>query len=1229
MRILKIRVQNINSLKGNWEVDFEDPAYSAGGLFAICGPTGAGKSSLLDAVCIALYGQTPRLGALSAGANEAMSRGSGLLESEVTFLAKGIRYRALYSQRRARQKADGRLQGAAVELSQWNPDTQCWDILEGKYKKSFDEKIESITGLSFAQFTRSVLLAQGSFSIFLKAKEDERSDALEALTGTELYSQISQKVYERHKAEQAALEQLKAEAGATSVLSDEALAELNAKIAAAQTELTGQTAALRAKEALRDRVLERDKTAEALTHTTSELESLSQTLRDLQAERLTTETAQKALAVRPAHTALTESRTRLSTLEKSEATITYSLSGAQELLKKAQAAFAPAQDNSRALTQALEELAPTLSTVRRLDTLLTQQRKTLAEKEAEQKREDEALRQSLAKSEADKSRAQALSDEIAHLTQESAPASRGARVYARQAEITAALTQYEKGEAARSRRRAALTATQTKLTAAQAERDKARQALAPLTEALEAARRALSDTEAQREKVRAGQSLQVISQAKRQADERSLSLEALAQKAAQRDGQAAQHAQKKDELSKLGDTHKATDQALAKQTELVQACEQTLKAREETEALRSVVERLSLEREKLTDGSPCPLCGALHHPWRKHAPAILSEDAQALTKAREALAKAQAELTRLTAQRATLDGNLAAARSALEAMEKDAAALSADIAARAEALALARALPNAAPETLETALKDAKALSANLTERLTQLSQLEDRRSAQTQTMTQAQSRLEVQSKALQEAELKAREAAAAHATAQAELANAEATAQAAHEALQAVCAGLVVPPADASVLEAWHRRLQKVIRLHEERLSTLAERKAQAASLTSSLAEQAAQQSQCRERLTALRTAAETIKSECGATQEERIRLFGPKNPDEEERALKAARDKAVQDCEAQRALVQRHTEAVTTLTGQLSAAREQRRTEQTHAAEALAAWDKARVEAGFADEAAWSGALLSEEEVQARLAKYTRLTTQKETLTRSAAALEAKLTAIKEGAESELLLSAVEQEVDALRAAVSNLTEQKGILTAERRGDALARERLAEKLTAVQKQQEALAVWANLNSLIGSSDGKAYRTFVQSMTFETLLYYANRALEKISPRYRLKKDEAKPLQLNVIDAYQGGVERSAENLSGGESFLVSLSLALGLSEMAGRNVRVESLFLDEGFGSLDPDTLEDAMNALAALQSQGKMIGIISHVGEVRERIPTIIEVTPLSGGVSELSGPGVRRL
>ena len=136
MRILKVRVQNINSLKGNWSVNFEDPAYSAGGLFAICGPTGAGKSSLLDAICIALYGSTPRLGELSVNANEAMTRGTALLESEVTFLAKGERYRALYSQRRARNKADGKLQNATIELCRWNELEAKWEILEAKYKNA-------------------------------------------------------------------------------------------------------------------------------------------------------------------------------------------------------------------------------------------------------------------------------------------------------------------------------------------------------------------------------------------------------------------------------------------------------------------------------------------------------------------------------------------------------------------------------------------------------------------------------------------------------------------------------------------------------------------------------------------------------------------------------------------------------------------------------------------------------------------------------------------------------------------------------------------------------------------------------------------------------------------------------------------------------------------------------------------------------------------------------------
>jgi exonuclease SbcC len=113
------------------------------------------------------------------------------------------------------------------------------------------------------------------------------------------------------------------------------------------------------------------------------------------------------------------------------------------------------------------------------------------------------------------------------------------------------------------------------------------------------------------------------------------------------------------------------------------------------------------------------------------------------------------------------------------------------------------------------------------------------------------------------------------------------------------------------------------------------------------------------------------------------------------------------------------------------------------------------------------------------------------------------------------------------------------------------------------------------------------------------------------------------------VIDNYQAGEIRSTKNLSGGEAFIVSLALALGLSQMASHNVRVDSLFLDEGFGTLDDEALDTALETLAGLQQEGKLIGVISHVQALKERIATQIQVTPDSGGRSRLSGPGCVQL
>ena len=190
-------------------------------------------------------------------------------------------------------------------------------------------------------------------------------------------------------------------------------------------------------------------------------------------------------------------------------------------------------------------------------------------------------------------------------------------------------------------------------------------------------------------------------------------------------------------------------------------------------------------------------------------------------------------------------------------------------------------------------------------------------------------------------------------------------------------------------------------------------------------------------------------------------------------------------------------------------------------------------------------------------------------------------------------------------------------------------ASERLAAQQQAIAKQAAETGRWQNLHELIGAADGKKYRNYAQSLTFASVIAQANRQLVQLSDRYLLTADPARPLELNIIDNYQGGETRSAKNLSGGESFIVSLALALGLAQMSGENMQIDTLFLDEGFGTLDEETLDSALETLAQLRTHGKHIGIISHVAALTERIATRIQITPQNGGNSIISGPGCRRV
>ncbi len=202
--------------------------------------------------------------------------------------------------------------------------------------------------------------------------------------------------------------------------------------------------------------------------------------------------------------------------------------------------------------------------------------------------------------------------------------------------------------------------------------------------------------------------------------------------------------------------------------------------------------------------------------------------------------------------------------------------------------------------------------------------------------------------------------------------------------------------------------------------------------------------------------------------------------------------------------------------------------------------------------------------------------------------------------------------QELDDISAAI---TTNQAIL----KNDDFNRKEHKRLLAEIQDEMKEVVIWRRLRDLIGSKDGAKFRKFAQSITLQILTSHANKHLGRLNDRYALLLQEGDTLELQIEDYYQAGIKRPLASLSGGESFLASLALALGLSDLAGRSVNIDTLFIDEGFGTLDPETLEVALNALEMLRQGNKSVGIISHVGLLKERITTQVVVTKGASGHS----------
>jgi len=1081
MKILELRLKNLNSLYGEWIIDFTEPEYLSSGIFALTGPTGAGKSTVLDAICLALYGSTPRLGKITRSGNEIMSRKTGECYAEVLFESQAGRFRCHWEQRRARKRAEGKLQ----DQEHWIADADTGKSVETK-KSLVSVVIEEKTGMDFDRFTRSILLAQGGFDTFLKSDAEQKSKILEQITGTEMYSAISRRVHERQRDEREKLNLLQAETSGIVILEPEQEKEIQDDLTARQkqeTELAGKST----------------DTGKAITWLTT-IEALNKEILSLtdEAARLKGDTE----AFKPERAKL-EQATRAASLDGIYATLTSH--------RKQQADDQVSLKTDEAALPELETSANTQA-----ETLKTAEQLTLKARE-ELKTAAPLIR-----------KIRSIDQKIAEQTK---AISEGADACTREA------ARIETDKQARKKEQQKRTAAEKTLEAAvlylkENVRDEwLISGLAGIAEQfgnLLAKKQEITQNETDRKKVdtAVADATKKLEEASRQCSLKKQELETASKILLQG----------KDALGELLGDRLLREYRTEKETLLREI------------AFIRKIEELEDHRAKLEDGKPCPLCGSTGHPFAEGnvpAPDEIEQKIESLTRLINKAEDQEAAIKKLEQAETTARNNLNNS------------------------------------EKLETeAANDKKAAEKTLAELKDTLTKL---RTGFDELKLAVFGKLEpLGIKEIPESEV-----------------------EALLESLK-------------SRLKEWQEQLQQKTEIEKQITAIDSEVKRRDAVIDTQV-----------KALTEKQENLERLKKELADGTDERKLLYGDKKPDDEEGRL----NKAIADAEE----VEKKARSLNTeLQQKLTAAKthvdslknriEQRASELNKAETDFSA---ALIPAGFADEKSFLEARLSQEARESLSSRAKELddagtelkAKQKDREARLAKEVAKKLTD-KTLEELEPQFKEFEESLKELRDAISGLKHKLS-------ENFVAKERAEEKQVTIEARKRECRRWDKLHGLIGSADGKKYRNFAQGLTFELMVGHANRQLQKMNDRYLLLRDDAQPLELNVIDTYQAGEIRSTRNLSGGESFIVSLSLALGLSKMASRNVRVDSLFLDEGFGTLDEESLETALETLAGLQQDGKLIGVISHVYALKERIGTQITITPVSGGRSSLAGPGCRKV
>ena len=1220
MQILKLSFENINSLKGAWTIDFQAPDFRSG-IFAIVGPTGSGKTTILDAICLALYGHTPRIGSITQNANEVMNRDCDSCRSSLEFQTLSGRYRATWSQKKQKNFDKTGKYGQVVSTMEKFEDG-CWiPITDGSKVTSKKQEVQKIIGLSFDQFKRSVMLSQGDFAAFLKSKPNEKAQTLEQITGTQIYSLLSTKVYDLAEEQKKLFEDKQREVELSPVLDD-------AVVLTKQEQLKGITEEAKVLETQISKIEKESRwiseTAELrnqFLRVKAELERLKENRNEFFRKENVVRLAEHAQNILPIFNTLIDKQSLREDSIKEKSAAENELVNATKSLKEKDFNFKAAEEalnnenlqkpKKLALFSQIESLDAEISPLIKSSRLAQEEKIKLENETADCKDHLNKAKEDIRRLEEDREKRDLERKEDI----------KGAFLYQRKDELRDCKITAETLSAALADAEGKADKASETVKSQEKEAEALRIRKEKIASVIEADKVLLKEAEKRLSEILDGKTLDELTQEQLSFSEQIPLLEAVksALKAV---------CDQKEEIVRQEDVMQRDSAELDNWSSKKEGYEKEIQSltsrQEELEALVQIDE-LTKVRAELKEGEPCPVCGSLEHPFAANLPPEVAT-------AKERLAVVKEESTDLQKNQKEADRKIDVLKDRILVSEKRLKELrkNLDLAEEELTLKCGRAGLTREGVTEEAAavlITKKESLLIDIKKRIAKARDAESKAAA-------AKEKIAGTTEELHRAEMVFSNAQTKFESAKSLLAQAQTGREKARTELEqfwrktAKEYGSVITDGELfahnpELFKRWIAKAAKYEELLEscrEIENSLAIKKGTLPGLVESVERL---EKSSREKS----DQAAELQTELKTKQLQRDKLFGTKLVEIERKAyerllsqLAEAKDQAYENLSKARSV---------------QAAAEQRlKTAEQRSAEAeknlLSAkteWTDALKKEKFESEEDWRRARLDSEAINALHKEITDYKAQSRSAADRFSEADKKLAEKESQKLTDKSLEVLEAEKREASAEKEKLLEQKGELQKELKTDEEARIKRAGIEDELKKLKHQVAVWDRLNTLVGSSSGDKYRRYVQSLLLLTLLKNANVELTKLHSRYRLAKGGG-DMEIKVIDSDLADQERPTDNLSGGETFIVSLALALGLAQMASNNVRIDSLFLDEGFGTLDDDSLEKALNALSSLNAQGKTVGLISHVDQIKERIPSKIVVKrSAQPGVSRLEGAGVK--